>query len=192
MIDTIALVGDSIRLSYQPYAAARLRPQFVWGPADNCRSSRYLLRHIDRLVLDHLHDSTLVHFNVGAHDVKRLEHDGFGLQVQLEEYRSNVAELIAAFRAHPRVARVVVATTAPVDDIRHKTLDWLRHNEDVIVYNEALVDAAAAARCFVNDLYEDVRRCRFDPLSEDGIHFNETGKEYAGAVVAAYLQGLLT
>lgn len=191
MIDTVALVGDSIRIAYQPYVAARLRPQFVWGPADNCESSRFLLRNLDRLVLDHLHDRTLVHLNAGAHDVKRLEENGFAVLVGLAEYRSNVSGIIAALREHPHVAGVVVATTTPVDDTRHKTLDWLRHNEDVITYNEALVDVAAASHVFVNDLYEEVRRCRFDPLSEDGIHFNEPGKEYAGSRVAAYLKSLL-
>ena len=191
MIDTVALVGDSIRMSYQPYVAARLRSQFVWGPAANCESSRFLLRNLDRLVLDHLHDPALVHLNAGAHDVKRVESAAFNVQVPIGEYRSNMAAVIATLRDHPRVAGVVVATTTPVDDIRHKTLEWIRHNEDVIAYNEALVDVAAAARCFINDLYEEVRRCRFDPLSEDGIHFNETGKEYAGSRVAGYLKSLL-
>jgi len=178
-------------MSYQPYVAARLRTQFVWGPAENCESSRFLLQNLDRLVLDHLHERTLVHLNAGAHDVKRLEDTGFNIQVDIAEYRSNVAEVIARLKDHSLVGGVIVATTTQVDDIRHKTLDWMRHNEDVIAYNEALIDVAAAARCYINDLYEEVRRCPFDPLAEDGIHFNETGKEFAGSRVAAYLKGVI-
>ncbi len=191
MIETVALVGDSIRMSYQPYVAARLRRQFVWGPADNCQSSSFLLQNLDRLVLDHLHERTVIHLNAGAHDIKRLYDADFAVQVGIDEYRDNMTEVVERLIDHSLVAAVVVATTTPVDDIRHKSLDSVRHNEDVVAYNEALVDVAAAARCFINDLYEEVRRCRFDPLSKDGIHFNETGKEYAGSKVAGYLKGLL-
>ena len=166
-------------------------PQFVWGPGENCQSSRFLLANLQRLVLNHLHDETLVHFNVGAHDVRRVESDGYDVQVPIREYRANVAEIISRTLDHPSVAAVAVATTTPVDDIRHKTKDSIRHNEDVIAYNEAMIDVAAASRCYINDLYEDVRGCRFDPLSEDGIHLNEPGKQFAGTSVARYLQGLL-
>jgi len=191
VIDTVALVGDSIRISYQPYVAMRLRTQFTWGPADNCQSSRFLLANLDRLVFAHLHDRTLIHFNAGAHDIRRIEEDRYEVQVPLGEYRLNLAAIIERMASHPLVVGVVASTTTPVDDIRHKTKQSVRYNEDVIAYNEALVDVAAAARCYIDDLYEELRRCRFDPLSADGIHLNEPGKEYAGSRVAAYVRGLL-
>lgn len=191
MVDTVALVGDSIRMGYQPYVAVRVRTHSVWGPAENCRSSRFLSSHLEELVLEHLHEPTLIHINAGAHDLRREEPDGFEVQVPLAEYRTNLESIIRRLKVDPRVAAIVVATTTPVDDIRHKTGDSMRYNEDVIAYNEALVDVAAANRCFINDLYDEVRKCRFDPLSEDGIHFNETGKEYLGASVARYLRQAL-
>lgn len=191
MIDSVALVGDSIRLGYQPYVSVRLRSHLVWGPDRNCQSSRFLLTHLDRLVLDHLHDRTLVHINAGAHDLRRIEADGHEVHVPLSEYRSNMSQIVRRLGGDTRVAGVVVALTTPVDDVRHRTNDSLRYNDDVVAYNEALVDAAAGEHVYVNDLYGEVRRCRFDPLSDDGIHFNEAGKEYLGASVAKYLKPLL-
>ena len=186
MIDSIVLVGDSIRLSYQAYVAVRVRSTVVWGPADNCRSSRFLLENLDKLVLGRLHDRSLVHINAGAHDIMRAPENGFNLEVSLDEYRRNLALIMARLRAAPLVADVIVATTAPVVDSRHQAMGtFMRHNADVVAYNHVLKAAAEAAGFRVNDLYGALRACPFDPISQDGIHLNETGKEYAGVAVAA-------
>jgi len=185
VIDSIVLVGDSIRLSYQPYVAVRVRSTVVWGPADNCRSSRYLLENLDKLFLGRLLDRSLVHLNAGAHDIMRAPENGFNLEVSLDEYRRNLALILARLRAAPLVADVIVATTTPVMDSRHQAVEaFMRHNADVVAYNHVLKASAEAAGFRVNDLYGALRACPFDPISEDGIHLNETGKEYAGAAVA--------
>jgi lysophospholipase L1-like esterase len=192
VIDSIVLVGDSIRLSYQPYVAVRVRSTVVWGPGDNCRSSRYLLENLDGLVLGRLRDPSLVHLNVGAHDIKREPENGFKLRVGIDEYRRNLALILARLRAEPLVADVIVATTTPVMDERHQTTAaFMRHNADVVAYNFVLKAAATAARYPVNDLYGALQACPFDPISEDGIHLNEPGKEYAGSQVAAAVKNLI-
>jgi lysophospholipase L1-like esterase len=186
MIDSVVLVGDSIRLSYQPYVAVRVRSTLVWGPSDNCRCSRFLLENLDALVLGRLRDRSLLHLNVGAHDIKRESANGFSLAVGIDEYRRNLALILAQLRAAPLVADVIVATTTPVIDERHQSMGtFMRHNADVVAYNFVLKAAAEAAGFRVNDLYAALTACPFDPISEDGIHLNEPGKEYAGAQVAA-------
>lgn len=190
VIDTVALIGDEIRIGYQPFVSMRVRTH-VWGPAEDCGSSRHLAAHLEDLVLKRLHDRTLVHINAGAHDLVRSESSGFEVAVPEHEYRRNMLDILGRLQAHHHVVGVVAATTTQVDDIRHKAIATLRFNEDVIAYNEALIDAAAATRCYINDLYDEMHKCRFDPLSEDGVNLSQPGKEFAGSAVAAYLRQLL-
>ena len=39
----IVLIGDSIRMGYQPLVAAKCKAFNVWGPAENCRHSLWAL-----------------------------------------------------------------------------------------------------------------------------------------------------
>ena len=188
MVDSVILVGDSIRLSYQPYVALRARPLTVWGPPENCRSSRFLLENLEPLVLSHLHDRSLVHVNAGAHDIKRHPESEFEPEVDLREYGRNIVQILFRLQEHPLVAGVVVATTTPVVDDRHQaTQSFRRHEADVALYNTILQNAAQMTGCPVNDLHAAVMSCPFDPIGEDGIHLNELGKEYLGAAVAKSL-----
>jgi len=185
MIDSVVLVGDSIRMSYQPYVAVRMRAVAVWGPAANCRSSRYRLENLDSLVLRRLTDRSVVHVNAGAHDIKREAENTFDVHVSIDEYRRNMAVILGRLRSHPLVADVIVASTTPVVDDRHQRVQpFMRHNADVVAYNVVLENAAAAAGFAVHDLFAAMRRCPFDPISGDGIHLNEPGKEFAGNAVA--------
>ncbi len=189
---TVVLVGDSTRLSYQSYAAVRLRSTAVWGPVQNCRSSRHLLAHLDDYVLDRLHERSLIHLNAGAHDITREFSRGFGVTVEAAEYHANMAAIADILSRHPLVARIVLATTTPVSDRRQpEGAESQRRNADVIAYNQALVQLATSAGYLVNDLYTAVKAAPFDPISADGVHLNELGKEHVGGVVARFVEPLV-
>ena len=72
MTPLIALVGDSMRVHYQPHVADALAGvAHVWGPDANRESSRHLRANLDPWILDRPDGPTIVHVNAGAHDIRR-------------------------------------------------------------------------------------------------------------------------
>ena len=64
----ILLLGDSIRMSYQPIVAKTFQEVAdIVGPADNCQYSLYTLASLERW-LKQLGDPDIVHWNNGIHD----------------------------------------------------------------------------------------------------------------------------
>jgi isoamyl acetate esterase len=182
MTPLIALVGDSMRVHYQPHVADALAGvAHVWGPDANCKSSRHLRANLDPWILDRLDGPTIVHVNAGAHDIRRTPESGDRVQVPVDEYRTNMMDIVDRLREHDSVDLVVVATTTPVNEGRHRTARYsIRRNADIETYNRALVDIAVQRRLVVNDLWSDIRNCPFDAISEDGVHLTKPGRAYLG------------
>ena len=68
MLPSILLLGDSIRVSYQPFVAEYLDGKAeVVGPADNCQYSLYTLSSLNRW-FGVLGEPDVVHWNNGIHD----------------------------------------------------------------------------------------------------------------------------
>ena len=64
----LLLLGDSIRMSYQPHVAQLLDGKVeVTGPAENCQFSLYTLSSLNRWI-DELGQPEIVHWNNGIHD----------------------------------------------------------------------------------------------------------------------------
>jgi hypothetical protein len=86
-VKRVLLLGDSIRLGYQPFVAAALAGRaVVEGPTENCESSR-VLRSMLRVWVPDRPD--VVHVNCGLHDVRYdpgSEHEN----VPIAEYEENV------------------------------------------------------------------------------------------------------
>ena len=85
------LIGDSIRMGYQPLVAAKCHGVDVWGPAQNCRHSLWALEHFQEWVADQQPD--LVHVNFGIHDAS-IQPDGEH-QILLSQYRLCLRRFIA-------------------------------------------------------------------------------------------------
>ena len=65
----VLLLGDSIRMSYQPIVAEKMQGRAeVVGPADNCQFSLYTLSSLDRWIAT-LGQPDVVHWNNGLHDI---------------------------------------------------------------------------------------------------------------------------
>ena len=184
----VVLVGDSVRLSYEPHVSAALTDRQVWGPAENCQSTQFLQANLERLVLSRLDSYSIVHLNAGAHDLRRWPEGGYAVQVELDDYATHLTSIVQRLAAHDRVVEVVLATTTPVIDERHESGRLGRRlNADVIAYNERLVSVAGDWGVRSDDLYGVVKLCRFDVILEDGIHLTNRGAEHVGRAVARFL-----
>jgi len=183
----IVLVGDSIRMAYQPYVERKLagRAQ-VWGPAENCRHSLVHRENLTAWAVESKPD--VYHFNCGIHDLVRLD---YAPRFTVRGYVRNLKLIVRRLKAETR-ARLIWATTTPmlvprdgVTPMQQSELD-----PDVVRYNEAALEVMHAQGIEVNDLYgaviaAGVRKC----LSEDKCHMSPYGNEVLSEAVVRFVMG---
>ncbi|NIA26008.1 MAG: hypothetical protein GWP04_10640 [Gammaproteobacteria bacterium] len=189
----VLLLGDSIRMHYQPVVTEVLGPVVpVRGPDENCGSSRVLRASLGRWALDALVESTVVHVNAGLHDLRKTPENGWDVEVPLDEYRSNMAEVLDRLIEHPLVAHVAVATSTPVDERRHNVA---RHSHrfaaNLAAYNVVLLDLAGERGLMLNDLWRAATTSSAGLLSSDGVHLTPEGSVIIGVEVANTLEFLM-
>ena len=179
----VILVGDSIRMGYQAVVRAQCAAMAeIWGPEENGGNSRNVLEHLHEWVVGRQPD--MVHVNCGLHDIRR----EFGAEqpaVPLDEYRSNVEEILRCIREETD-AGVVWATTTPVNEKRHhETKGFDRFSSDVLLYNRAALEVCLKLEVPVNNLFELVMQAGPNELlGPDGVHFTEEGYGVLGQAVA--------
>jgi lysophospholipase L1-like esterase len=109
----------------------------------------------------------------------------------MAEYITNLRSIVGAVTRTAGVT-MVLATTTPVDDVRHRSgRRSERHEADVVAYNAALRRFAAELGVTVNDLYAVVDVDRMRLLGGDGVHLSNDGTTSVGEAVAAALRALL-
>jgi len=187
----VLLLGDSIRMSYQPLVAEMCRGWAeVVGPQENCQFSQYTLSSLSRW-LGQLGQPDLVHWNNGLHD------SGHNparqpVQVPLDAY---VADLQAILRQLQQTrATVIWATMTPAHPARpFRTDQWSWRNEEIDAYNEAAAKLMRSSGVPINDLHAIVAS---DPdlyLDADQLHLSAAGrKRCAEAVTDAIRRHLPT
>ena len=186
----VVLIGDSIRMGYQPIVEAALKGLAeVWGPKENGGDSSNVLAHLDEWVIERQPD--IVHMNAGLHDIKR----PFGArtnQVPIERYREH---LNAIFRrvGEGTTAILIWAKTTPVNEHwHHERKGFDRFEADVEAYNGAAVDLARRSGVPVDDLCRAVLEGGRDRvLADDGVHFTARGYNLLGKAVAQCIRPLL-
>jgi lysophospholipase L1-like esterase len=179
----VLLIGDSIRLGYQPLVAALLKASAeVSGPPENCGDSTDLSRRLDEWVDP---AAALVVFNSGLHDLRRSSQGGH--QVELDRYEENLAAVVRKLR--DRGLAPVFATTTPVDDDRHAASGKPeRVDADVRAYNDAARRVMEEFDVPVIDLYPLVAP---ELLAADGVHLTADGRAVVAEAVAAKVVDLL-
>jgi len=178
----LLLLGDSIRMSYQPVVAEMMKDVAdVVGPAENCQFSAYTLASFDRWV-EELGKPNIVHWNNGIHDVGH-NPDRKPLQYPLDEYISNLRGIIGKLRKIG--AEIIFATSTPVHPDRpFKNTEWAWRNEEIDRYNEASLELMKSEGILINDLHALVAEDADKYLSEDMLHLSQEGiKKCAEAVV---------
>ena len=185
----VLLLGDSIRLSYQPHVARLLDGKAeVVGPADNCQYSLFTLSSIDRW-LDQLGQPDIIHWNNGIHDCGHnpARHP---VQIPIDMYRANLEFILK--RLITFTPRIIWATITPVHPDRpFRDTEWSWRNDEIASYNEAALELMQSRGIPINDLYGLVRANVSEYLSEDQLHLSETGQEACARAVVDSVSQLL-
>jgi lysophospholipase L1-like esterase len=187
---SIVLLGDSIRMGYEPLVREALRGRAeVWGPPENGGPSSRVLSNLESWALSRRPD--VVHVNCGLHDLKKPPNPSGGPDrgepfTPLFHYAENVKKILAALKGLPGI-RVIWASTTPVHEERHRSNpEFWRYQEDVIKYNRAAEEAARSLGLAIHDLYGLVMEAGRDRLlRHDGVHFTPEGYQFLAARVAA-------
>ena len=179
----ILLIGDSIRLGYQPHVRRLLlgEQMEVLGPEENCETSSKVVTHVNRWIESTKPD--LVHFNCGLHDL-RINPGDSAPQTSLTQYVSNLRTIFQVLRDHASGPHIW-ATSTPVVDARHNLArQSTRHAADVLAYNQASLAVASELGSFVHDLHGKVSASPVELIGTDGVHFTEQGYRWLGEEVA--------
>jgi len=182
----VLLLGDSIRMSYQPPVTSLLKGSAdVVGPDENCQFSAYTLASLDRW-LDQLGLPDIVHWNNGLHDVGH-NPDRSPIQYPLDEYISNLKAIVNKIRNTK--AKIIWATTTSVHPNRPFTTDsWAWRNEEIDQYNDAALDLMRDEGISVNDLHSVINSNVDKYLSEDMLHLSENGIKKCAEAVSEFIK----
>lgn len=185
----VLLLGDSIRMSYQPHVARLLESEAeVVGPADNCQYSLFTQTMLDRW-LHELGQPEVVHWNNGLHDCGHNPNRS-PIQLPLSMYLGNLALILKRLRA--ATPQVVWATTTPAHPRRpFRDTEWSWRNEEIAQYNAAALTLMREEGVPVNDLHRCVWENLDAYLSADQLHLSEVGQQVCARTVvdavSAYL-----
>ncbi|MDR2752327.1 MAG: SGNH/GDSL hydrolase family protein [Clostridiales bacterium] len=172
----VLLLGDSIRLSYQPLVKEKLKGKAnVYGPEENGRWAGYTLNSL-RFWLPMMPDPDIIHINNGLWDLG--DDYGFGRNFSLPvEYESALERLVVVLERTG--ATVIFATTTPTK--LGKDLS------DIITFNDILKYVAARDGLEINDLFEVINADIDGNLGPDNLHLSPAGVEIAASKVAGVL-----
>ena len=176
----IMLIGDSIRLGYQPRLTDLVKDKaVVMGPEENCRFSAHTLWNLAEWVPDSDYD--VIQWNNGQWDTCYVA-DG-NIHTPLHTYLE-LQERIAGVLA-PKTQRLIFATTTPVwPEQFEKATFHPRKDGDIREYNAAAVSLLTGMGVEINDLYTvvaaDIRRY----ISDDMVHLTEAGNDLCARRVA--------
>lgn len=179
----ILLLGDSIRMQYQPKVAEILGSEHrVFGPEENCRFSSYLLNSL-RFWLPELPAPDIVQFNCGLWDMGDDYQEGrhFILPDLYRENCTRICRVLRKITGKPELP-LVIATTTPTLHADHR---------EIGIYNGILKEVAAAENARVNDLYPVIDANREELIGPDHIHLTEKGTGLVAARTAEVLREII-
>ena len=178
----VLLLGDSIRMSYQPHVKRLLDGRAeVTGPADNCQYSLFTLSSLGRWIVE-LGQPDIVHWNNGIHDVG---HNPVRspVQIPLADYRRNLEIILG--RLLGTAPHVIWASSTPVHpDKPFLETEWSWRNEEIDQYNDAARELMESRNIPINDLHAIVQNNMSEFLCEDMLHLSEAGQAACGKAAA--------
>jgi len=165
----VLIIGDSVSIGYTPYVAELLKGQVaVAHNPGNARDTNYGLANLDKWLQGTEWD--VIHFNWGLWDLRHDQGLAGPPRVGLQQYRDNLAKLVARLQATG--ARLIWATTTPVPAgtatrIAGAELDYNRAAR-------AVIDKAGIP---VNDLHALARPRLAKYQFSKNVHFHATGSQ---------------
>ena len=188
-VPRVLLLGDSIRMSYQPHVANLLDGKAeVVGPEDNCQYSLYTLSSLGRWI-ESLGKPDIVHWNNGIHDVG---HNPVRspIQIPIDMYRANLEFILEQLLEF--TPRVIWATSTPVHPDRpFLDIGWAWHNEEIDKYNAVARELMESRGVPINDLHTLVWANPSGFLAEDQLHLSEAGQKACAHAVADRISTML-
>ncbi len=187
----ILLIGDSIRQGYDKYVKKAFDGVAeVFYPADNCRFSEYVLRHI----IDWKNetgcgdDVDLVHWNAGLWDDLVMV-DGKNL-TPIEHYEQNIQRICDVIKILFPKAQIVFATSTPVREELFLGA-CKRYNADTRRYNDKATEIIKLNGGNVNDLYSLVEDCPKEYYSDMTHLYTKNGTKIITEQVIKVIEVLL-
>ena len=186
---SVLLLGDSIRMSYQPLVAQKLEGSAdVVGPEDNCQYSLYTLSSLDRW-LNQLGVPDVAHWNNGIHDAGHNPNRS-PVQIPIDVYRANLEFILN--RLEQVSSQVIWATTTPVHPKRAFLADqWSWRNEEIDQYNAMAVRLMQKRGIPINDLHTLILSHVDRYLCEDQLHLSDEGMETCAEAVVTSVKPYL-
>ena len=186
MEKTVLLLGDSIRLGYQPAVAELLEGAArVAGPEDNCRFALYTLWHVHQWVGCCGKQPDVIHWNNGIWDIHTHLRDGSSVSTPTEYVRT-LRRVLRELRALCPGTPIIFATTTAVNDlhpfVKNAEIDRINAAARLLMEEEGVP---------VNDLNAVTRE---DPamICGDFLHLSEAGYRVAAKAVAAAVRPYLS
>lgn len=180
----VMLIGDSIRMSYQPRVVELLDGKAaVTGPEDNGRFSAHTLFYLSNWVPEDDYD--IIQWNNGQWDTCYMPdgkiHTPLSIYLELQE---RIASILLK-----KTRRLVFATTTPVWPEQFASgAIHPRRNEDITEYNLAACERLSELGVEINDLYTCVvENVRQYISSEDMVHLTDAGRDLCAQRVAAMI-----
>ena len=188
-IPKVLLLGDSIRMSYQPHVARLLEGKAnVVGPTDNGQYSLYTLSSLDRW-LEELGQPDIVHWNNGIHDVAHIQ-TRCPVQMPIDMYRANLGFILDRLLA--LTDKVIWAAITPVHPAgTFNETDFPFRNEEIDQYNAVAAELMQAKNVPINDLHALVWARADEFMGEDQLHLSEAGEIACARAVADCMATLL-
>ncbi len=183
----VLLIGDSIRMSYEPFVSQALGADGheIWGAPGNSQFTLYTLASLGSW-LGQFDKPDVVHWNNGLHDVGHNPNRA-PRQMPLEVYAGNLRFIGRQLLATG--GRVVFASSTPVHPERPFRDDqWSWRNEEIDAYNEAARAVMAELEIPVNELHGVVNADVERLLSEDQLHLSDRGKQACADAVCAAIR----
>ena len=152
----VFLIGDSIRMGYCETVKKELSDVAeVFYIKDNCRSSQFIIVSLEewKNKFDDASKVNVVQFNCGHWDIARWS--GYELPLTSEEeYAKNIKMIIDLLRMKFVNAKIIFATTTPMNPCVDVPCLNPRDNKTIEKYNGIAVKVAKENGVEINDLYE--------------------------------------
>lgn len=179
----VYLIGDSVRLGYQPFVCDLLRGFTVIVPTENCGDSDSVRQNLAAWTQG-IRAGDIVHINCGLHDIRCDEGSRTPLN-DVATYRQNLHQIFDYLKQTGAI--VIWASSTPfLEKVHNLVKPSRRYLADIQSYNQAAADLAAQYGFVLNDLYSLMFTQDLTALMLcDGLHFNEFGSEMLAKQVAA-------
>ena len=178
----LMLIGDSIRMNYQPVVEKELAGEFeLVAPKENCRFAKYALNELERW-FEACGEPDIIHWNIGLWDSAVVCKED-GMFTPPEEYLYYMSRIQRELFKH--TDKVIFATTTPVlPDSKNQ------HIEYVDSLNRIIVPFMQQQGVVINDLYSLLKAREKELQSADCIHLNPLGSQVLGKAVADAVRAL--